>query len=145
ALHGLRRDPAALVAVLPAGPEGDELGRRAGPGDPDRDPGDQHLHSRAAQNFQGHGCRSGKGLMDNALPEPLVGPVTGRCPRFPGRGFIIDSARTRFSVPVIKRVSTLAARYGFNILHWRLTDDQGWRFEVPGCPSRTEAAYLPRD
>src|SRR5699024_9222202 len=145
ALQGLRRDPADLVAVLPAGPEGDGLGRRDGRGDPDRDPGDHHLHSRAEQNFQGHGCRSGKGLMENSLPEPLVGPVTGRCPRFQWRGFMIDSARTRFSVPVIKRVITLAARYGFNILHWHLTDDQGWRFEVPGYPRLTEAAYLPRD
>jgi len=83
--------------------------------------------------------------MENSLPEPLVGPVTGRCPRFQWRGFMIDSARTRFSVPVIKRVITLAARYGFNILHWHLTDDQGWRFEVPGYPRLTEAAYLPRD
>ncbi|HLR57366.1 MAG TPA: family 20 glycosylhydrolase [Beutenbergiaceae bacterium] len=83
--------------------------------------------------------------MENSLPEPLVGPVTGRCPRFQWRGFMIDSARTRFSVPIIKRVITLAARYGFNILHWHLTDDQGWRFEVPGYPRLTEAAYLPRD
>lgn len=83
--------------------------------------------------------------MENSLPEPLVGPVAGRCPRFQWRGFMIDSARTRFSVPIIKRVITLAARYGFNILHWHLTDDQGWRFEVPGYPRLTEAAYLPRD
>ncbi|AWB87816.1 hypothetical protein C3E77_00695 [Mycetocola zhujimingii] len=58
---------------------------------------------------------------------------------------MLDSARTRFPVSVIKQVITLAARYGFNRLHWHLTDDQGWRFEVPGYPGLTEsAAFLPR-
>lgn len=79
------------------------------------------------------------------LPAVLVGPVGDRSSRFAWRGLMIDSARTRHTVPVIKQVIALAARYGFNRLHWHLTDDQGWRFDVPEYPRLTEAAaYLPR-
>ena len=79
------------------------------------------------------------------LPDVVVGPVDGRTPSYPWRGLMIDSARTAFAPDVIKNVITLAARYGFNRLHWHLTDDQGWRFEVPGYPRLTEiGAVLPR-
>jgi hexosaminidase len=79
------------------------------------------------------------------LPEVEVGPVAGREPRVEWRGLLIDSARTRYSVPVVKQVIELAARYGFNRLHWHLTDDQGWRLEVPEFPKLTaNAAFLPR-
>ncbi|GAA3880240.1 family 20 glycosylhydrolase [Tessaracoccus defluvii] len=79
------------------------------------------------------------------LPAPLVGPVPGREPGHAWRGLMLDSARTRFPVSVIRQVLTLAARYGFTTFHWHLTDDQGWRFEVPGYPRLTEVgAWLPR-
>lgn len=79
------------------------------------------------------------------LPAPIVGPVAGRETRYVWRGVMIDSARTRLSVATIKRVIDLASRYGFNRLHWHLTDDQGWRFAVPGYPLLTEiSSALPR-
>ena len=79
------------------------------------------------------------------MPAVGVGPLPGRSSRYAWRGLLIDSARTKYSVPVIKRIIELAARYGFNRLHWHLTDDQGWRFEVPSYPKLiTEAAFLPR-
>lgn len=80
-----------------------------------------------------------------SLPAPLVGPVAGRAPRFAWRGVLLDSARSFLPVPVIKQVITVAARYGFNRLHWHLTDDQGWRIEIPGYPRLTEVgAHVPR-
>lgn len=79
------------------------------------------------------------------LPAPLAGPVPGRESPHSWRGIMIDSARTRFPVAAILQVIELAARYGFNRLHWHLTDDQGWRFDVPGYPRLIEvAAALPR-
>jgi len=82
----------------------------------------------------------------NELSAPTAGPVSGRQSRFEWRGVMIDSARTRHGVPAIKRVIELMARYGFNRLHWHLTDDQGWRFEVSEYPRLiSESAYLPRD
>lgn len=79
------------------------------------------------------------------LPGVMVGPTPGRTTRFGWRGLLIDSARTCYPVPVLLRVIELAARYGFNRLHWHLSDDQGWRFEVPQYPRLTEiGAVLPR-
>lgn len=81
----------------------------------------------------------------DALAPVTVGPVAGRRPLFAWRGLLIDSARTRQPVAVIKQCISLAARYGFNRLHWHLTDDQGWRFEVPGYPRLVEVgAHIPR-
>ena len=79
------------------------------------------------------------------LPSVLAGPTPGRTTRFGWRGLLIDSARTCYPVPVLLRVIELAARYGFNRLHWHLSDDQGWRFEVPRYPRLAEiGAVLPR-
>ncbi|MHA3685273.1 family 20 glycosylhydrolase [Leucobacter sp. HY1908] len=81
----------------------------------------------------------------SVLPAPRVGPVSGRSPQYAWRGLLIDSARTKYPVSVLLRVIELAARYGFNRLHWHLTDDQGWRFDVPEYPKlAAEAAFLPR-
>lgn len=80
-----------------------------------------------------------------ALPPVAVGPVAGRRPLFAWRGLLIDSARTLQPISVVKQTITLAARFGFNRLHWHLTDDQGWRFEVPAYPRLTEVgARIPR-
>ena len=42
-------------------------------------------------------------------------------------------------VPVedIKRQLDLMARYKFNVFHWHLTDDQGWRLEIKRYPRLT--------
>jgi hexosaminidase len=60
-------------------------------------------------------------------------------PRFAWRGLMLDSARHFQSVDEIKqparRDGPAQARHVF---HWHLTDDQGWRFEVPGWPKLTE-------
>lgn len=81
----------------------------------------------------------------DALQDVRVGPVAGRTPGFEWRGFLVDSARTRHSVPVLLDLISLAARYGFNRMHWHLTDDQGWRFDVPEYPRLIDVgAHLPR-
>ncbi|MDO5729347.1 MAG: family 20 glycosylhydrolase [Actinomycetaceae bacterium] len=83
--------------------------------------------------------------MLSQLPPSLIGPVEGRKPLHEWRGLMIDSARTCFSVSTIELFIDLAHRYGFNRLHWHLTDDAGWRFDVPDYPRLTEvAAYRPR-
>lgn len=59
-------------------------------------------------------------------------------PRFGWRGVMIDVARHFFDAPEIERQVDLAAAHKLNRLHLHLTDDQGWRFEVPGWPLLTE-------
>ena len=59
-------------------------------------------------------------------------------PRFRWRGMLLDSGRHLQDVAFIKDLIDLLALYGFNVLHWHLTEDQGWRLEVPGRPLLTE-------
>lgn len=59
-------------------------------------------------------------------------------PAFPYRGFMIDSARHMQSLDEIKKYIEAAARYKFNIFHWHLCDDQGWRMEIEKYPRLTE-------
>ena len=56
-------------------------------------------------------------------------------PRFGWRGLSLDVARCFFGVDEVKRVIDMLALYKLNVLHLHLTDDQGWRIEVPAWPS----------
>ena len=59
-------------------------------------------------------------------------------PRFAWRGLMLDSARHFQSVDEIKRLLDAMAQLKMDTFHWHLTDDQGWRFAVPGWPKLTE-------
>ena len=59
-------------------------------------------------------------------------------PRFGWRGLSLDVSRTFHSAETVRRVIDMCSLYKLNVLHLHLTDDQGWRFEVPGWPLLTE-------
>lgn len=59
--------------------------------------------------------------------------ITDR-PRFPWRGLLIDSARHFQPVEVIKRNLDAMAAVKLNVLHWHLTEDQGFRVESKKFP-----------
>ncbi|MCF6434802.1 family 20 glycosylhydrolase [Pseudoalteromonas sp. MMG022] len=61
-------------------------------------------------------------------------------PRFAWRGLLIDSVRHFISVETIKRQLDGMAAAKLNVLHWHLTDDQGWRVESKAYPRLTELA-----
>jgi hexosaminidase len=50
-------------------------------------------------------------------------------PRFAWRGLLIDPARHFLPVAVVKRNLDAMAAVKLNVLHWHLSDDQGWRVE----------------
>ncbi|MEO8167978.1 MAG: family 20 glycosylhydrolase [bacterium] len=50
-------------------------------------------------------------------------------PRFPWRGLLIDGSRHWMPVDVIKRNLDGMAMVKMNVLHWHLSDDQGFRVE----------------
>jgi hexosaminidase len=59
-------------------------------------------------------------------------------PRFGWRGCLLDVARNfRTKAEVLRFVDLLAA-HKLNVLNLHLTDDQGWRIEVPRYPRLTE-------
>lgn len=58
-------------------------------------------------------------------------------PRFGWRGLMLDSARHAQSVSEIKHLIDAMALHKLNVLHWHLTDDQGWRIEIKRHPRLT--------
>ena len=58
-------------------------------------------------------------------------------PRYAWRGLSIDVARHFFRVDDLKVVIGLMAHYKLNVLHLHLTDDQGWRLQIPSRPHLT--------
>jgi hexosaminidase len=61
-------------------------------------------------------------------------------PRFAYRGTMLDLARHFFAPAEIKSYVDAIAQFKINYLHLHLTDDQGWRLEIPGWPRLTEVS-----
>ncbi|WP_260260122.1 beta-N-acetylhexosaminidase [Vibrio intestinalis] len=76
------------------------------------------------------------GLMgeDETLPEILIVDA----PRFDYRGVMVDVARNFHTKDAILATLDQMAAYKMNKLHLHLTDDEGWRLEIPGLPELTD-------
>lgn len=59
-------------------------------------------------------------------------------PRYAWRGLSVDVARHFFSVEDIQVLIGVMGHYKLNMLHLHLTDDQGWRLDVPSRPQLVE-------
>ena len=59
-------------------------------------------------------------------------------PRFVHRGFMLDLSRNFYPKEKILQIIDLMAYYKLNVLDLRLTDDEGWRIEIPGLPELTQ-------
>ncbi|MXV16975.1 beta-N-acetylhexosaminidase [Hufsiella ginkgonis] len=59
-------------------------------------------------------------------------------PRFPWRGLMLDVARHFFTKDEVKAYIDRMARYKYNVFHWHLTDDSGWRVEIKSLPNLTQ-------
>ena len=69
---------------------------------------------------------------------PAIPAVTIRdAPRFGWRGSLLDAGRHFFPVPFVERFVDLMSRFKLDVLHWHITDDQGWRLEMPDWPRLT--------
>ncbi len=55
-------------------------------------------------------------------------------PRFPWRGLMIDCSRHWMPIEVIERNLDAMAAVKLNVLHWHLSDDQGFRVESKRFP-----------
>lgn len=61
-------------------------------------------------------------------------------PRFRWRGLLLDSARRFIPLADIRRTLDGMAAAKLNVLHWHLTDDQGWRIESTAYPKLQQLA-----
>jgi hexosaminidase len=59
-------------------------------------------------------------------------------PRAPWRGMHYDMGRNFHGQEVTLRLIEQMGRYKLNKLHLHLTEDEGWRLEIPGLPELTE-------
>jgi hexosaminidase len=59
-------------------------------------------------------------------------------PRFPWRGLLIDVCRHWMPAEVIKRNLDAMAAVKLNVLHWHLSEDQGFRVECKSWPKLHE-------
>lgn len=74
----------------------------------------------------------------------IPGLVIDDAPALGWRGLHLDVSRHFRDATEVKRFIDLAAYHKFNLFHWHLTDDQGWRLPIEGYPRLEEiAAWRP--
>ena len=78
------------------------------------------------------------GVQKKTVQVPHV--VIEDAPRFVWRGVLLDSSRHFLSMDTLKRQLDALAAAKYNIFHWHLTDDQGWRMESNAFPKLHELA-----
>jgi len=77
-------------------------------------------------------------------PGPGVGRATLPCiriedaPAYPFRAMHLDVARHFFTKELVERYVDLLSFYRFNVFHWHLTDDQGFRLSIRSHPELTQ-------
>ena len=83
-----------------------------------------------------HGVATLEQTSDRTCGPDVTFPpvVVVDAPRFGWRGLSLDVARHFFDVAAVKTVIGVMASLKLNVLHLHLTDDQGWRLDVPSRP-----------
>ena len=77
---------------------------------------------------------------DEAWTVPLL--LINDTPAMSHRGFHLDVSRHFFDKDEVKKLLDVASIYKLNRFHWHLTDDQGWRIEIPEYPLLTEVGAV---
>ena len=76
-----------------------------------------------------------------AIPDCVINDW----PQFRYRGLMLDCGRNYQSVASIKDVISMLAAYKFNVFHWHLTDNYGWRLESKQHPELQKREAFSRD
>lgn len=58
-------------------------------------------------------------------------------PRVGWRGLMFDVSRHFFTKKEVKDFIDQMSKYKYNLFHWHLTDDEGWRIEIKSYPNLT--------
>jgi len=77
-------------------------------------------------------------LKQMALTDAVFACEISDAPKLEHRGLMLDVSRHFFDVDEVKKVIDVMSLYKMNRFHWHLTDDQGWRIEIPEYPRLTE-------
>ncbi|XP_076081932.1 chitobiase-like [Mytilus galloprovincialis] len=92
----------------------------------------------------GHGVFNGvQTLLSLADKRTGSGPILNSVtikdrPRFKYRGVMLDVARNFHPKETVLKLLDLMAMYKLNKFHFHLSDDEGWRLEIPDIPELTQ-------
>ena len=75
--------------------------------------------------------------LQHEVPPVIPAVSIEDAPRYAWRGVMLDTARHFYPVDFIKRQIDLMSYYKFDVFHWHLTDDQGWRIQIKRYPKLT--------
>jgi len=132
-----RQSPAAIVFRLdPSADVGSDAGYRIAIGD-----GRIEVVARTARGLFYGSVTVWQLLTPDATRNTPARVANGSIvdhPRFAWRGLMLDSARHFQSVADIKKLIDWMSLHKLNVLHWHLSDDQGWRIEIPEHPELTK-------
>ena len=84
-----------------------------------------------------YGIQSLMSLM-STFPDGLPEIDIHDWPRFEYRGLHVDVARNFHNADDLIRLMKAMATYKMNKLHLHLTDDEGWRLDIPDIPELTQ-------
>jgi hexosaminidase len=77
-------------------------------------------------------------------PAEIAEGVIDDHPRFAWRSLLLDSGRHFQSVADVKKLIDWMSLDKLNVLLWHLTEDQGWRLEIPKYPELTKTGACRR-
>lgn len=122
----------AVDGLLHAATVLEQLAQRDGAPDTDTD----------TDGAPGTDAGSGPGAEPADAPGSVRLPavVVVDAPRFGWRGLSVDVARHFFGPEVLRTVVDVMASLRLNVLHLHLTDDQGWRLDVPSRPQLVDVS-----
>ncbi len=78
----------------------------------------------------------------HARPGEFAFPRAGTiadAPRYQWRGCHLDVSRQVYGIDAVTRFVDILAWNKLNVLHWHLSDDEGWRLEIKSRPELTQA------
>jgi hexosaminidase len=100
-------------------------------------PGTVILNARHANGLF-HGVQTIRQLLSGGSVWQIPALEIRDQPRYRWRGMLLDCGRHFMTKDFVKRYIDLLAYHKLNVLHWHLTEDQGWRIEIKKYPKLTE-------
>lgn len=85
-----------------------------------------HASSQAGQLYALQTLKQMIFQSDGDIPFVLIKDK----PKYKFRGFMLDVGRYFFSVDDVKKIINRMVIHKLNVLHFHLTEDQGWRIEI---------------
>ncbi|OTQ27722.1 beta-N-acetylhexosaminidase [Gilliamella apicola] len=85
-----------------------------------------------------YGVESILSVINAKKPQVIPTLSAEDAPRFEYRGMMLDTGRNFKSKEAVLQLLDMMSKYKMNKFHFHLSDDEGWRIEIPGLPELTD-------